>query len=368
MTCYQQESVSSAVIIGASDGITEWQEFDLPDLWVLKDTLEIVINSVTWTRVDTFVYSLSTDKHYKLGYKKDGGSYITFGDGTYGEIPGVFDISAEYAYGGGADSNVSTLNKISVYAGGDANIEGCSNSTTFTGGADEESLESAKRLAPTLLKARDRFITVEDGIALCESYGGVVTANIIKNYYGLLSAKVVIIPTGGGVPSGALKTALDTYLTERTILEEIDVRVEDPTYNTRDVTSAMKMKTGYVWADVLPFYRLCVRLLLSEYTKELISDYQSNGIESTVALINTKWSDSFTADDYEQIQTFLDEIDERGLAPYFGQQHDETEILGFINMFVDGCDYLTWASPAFPITNADDEISTAGTMTLTEIP
>lgn len=369
VTCYQQESLSSPVSIGTSDGVTEWQEFDLLHNWVLKDTITIEINGQTWTRVDTLVNSTSTDRHFKLLYKKDGASYVMFGNGTYGAIPGAFEITADYSYGGGADSNVSIVNKISVYAGSDANLEGVSNPSTFTGGADEETLDTAKRLAPLLLKARDRFVTTEDGESLSEKYGGVSIVNVIKNAYGLLSCKIVIVPTGGGAPSASLKSELDTYLTERTVLESIDVRIEDPTYNTRNVTSAAKMQSGYVFADVLPFYRLCVRLLLSEYTLELIEDYLNNGIASSVSLINAKWGDTFTSDDYSKVQVLLDELYNRlELVPHFGQRNDETETLGFINMFVDGIDYLTWTAPAFPITNADDEINTDGTMNLTEIP
>jgi len=367
-TCYQQESLSSAVILGASDGLTKWQEFDLLDKFVLSDTLEIEIDGDSWTRQDTFVYSEATDKHYKLLYKKDGKSYVLFGDGTYGAIPGAFDISADYSYGGGLDSNVSVIDKINVYAGSDANVEAVSNPATFTGGDDEESIDTAKRLAPLLLKARDRFVTVTDGEALAEAYGGISIVEVIKNAYGLLSAQVVIVPTGGGAPSAGLKTALNTYLTARTILESIDVRVTDPTYNTRDVTSAMKIDSGYTYAEVLPFYTLCVRLLISEYTTELLDDFSLNGIVSAVALINTKWSTAFDSGDYAQVQTFLEELDERpDLVPHFGQTHRETETLGFINMFVNGCDYLTWTLPAFPITNTADEISIDGTMTLTEI-
>lgn len=373
VTCYQQESLSSAIIIGTSDGLTEWQEFELAHLNILPDTIAITINGESWTLVTTFVYSDSTDKHFKVIYLNNGKIRIIFGDGDYGAIPAAFDIYAEYSYGGGLNSNVSVLNKINIYAGSDVNVEGVSNATTFTGGGDEESIASAKKLAPLLLKARDRFVTIEDGEALAEAYSGVARAKVNRNVYGVLSAQVVIIPDGGGVPSSALKTALDTYLTERTLLSdpdgdsEINIVIDDPTFYTATVTSAMKMLPGYVFADVLPFYKLCVRLLFSEATNEIINLYNSSGIEAAVAYINTKWTETFTSEDYAQIQTFLTEIEDRDLIPTFGQEYQESETLGFINMFVEGCDYLTWTLPAFPITLDDDEISTDGVMTLTEI-
>jgi hypothetical protein len=61
---------------------------------------------------------------------------------------------------------VSTLNFITAYAGTDANVTGVFNITTFTGGADAEAISTTKILAPMLLKTRDRFVTIADGIAL----------------------------------------------------------------------------------------------------------------------------------------------------------------------------------------------------------
>lgn len=366
--CYQQTALSAPIIVGTSDGMSEWQKFNLPDKWALEETIEVEINSVTWTKVDTFVDSISTDTHYRVLYKKDGGTYLLFGNGIYGMIPAAFDIEVSYATGGGVDSNVSAVNKINIYAGSNSDIEAVTNPSTFTGGASEESLENAKMIAPLLLKARNRFVTTGDGLALTLDYGGVIVANVIRNFYGLLSCKVVIVPSGGGLPSASLKNDLDTYLTDRTILESIDVRVEDPTYYTFNVTAAMKVLDGYLFADVLPFFRLCVRLLVSEVTAEIVSTYQSTGIDDAITYINTKWSESFTAEDAPQIQTMLEELYDRGFIPTFDQTYNESELLGFIQMFVEGCNYVTWSSPALPIDLDEDEIATDGTMNLTEIP
>ena len=86
---YQQET-KEQVSVGTSDGTTSWQVFDLPDLDVIEDTLSILINSDVWTLVDSLVDSISTDKHCILRYNTDNSSYLLFGDGTYGAIPGNF--------------------------------------------------------------------------------------------------------------------------------------------------------------------------------------------------------------------------------------------------------------------------------------
>lgn len=365
VVCYQQETIDTQTI-GTSDGVTAWQRFDLPDLDVVSDTLTIDINGDTWTVQDSLASSSSTDKHCLLRYNTDGSSYLLFGDGTYGAIPANFDIDVDYATGGGLTSNIEKLNSITIYSGSDTDIVGVSNPVVFTGGANAESLESAKNLAPLLLKARDRFVTVDDGIALSTNYTGVSQANVISNAYGILSAQVVIVPNGGGLPSSSLKTDLQTYLIDRTVLESIDVRVTDPTYNTVTPVLAAKMLDGYTFSNVQPFIILALRLLFYEANVEIIEEYDQNGVASATTVINNIWSTSFGAGDYAQIITLLDALEENE----FGKDFQESDVFGYVDNYVNGVDYITISSPSFPITQADDEITTENVISgnITEIP
>ena len=359
---YQQETIASKSI-GTSDGITEWQSFDNPDTLVLEDTVSVVINSLAYAAVDTFVDSIASDRHFRFRYKQDDASFIEFGNGTFGIIPPAFDVEVSYAVGGGADSNITGDNKINTYAGGDSDITGVTNITDFTGGADEETFESAKRLAPLLLKARNRFVTVEDGKALAEAYDGVALAQVVKNYYGVLSVLVPIVPNGGGAPSGPLKTALETYLTDRTILGEVFVDVVDPTFNVINPTISVKVRTGYSFANVQPYVRLATKLLFTETGREIIDDYESNGIASAVTLINSYLTESFTSIDYGQIITLLDNLEYSD----FGKDFQSSDVLGYIDSNVDGVDYVT-TTLVFPITQTDDEITQPGAVTVNQIP
>ena len=130
VTMYQQTSVFN-VNIGSSDGITAFQTFDFPDKGILKATVIVSVSGVTYTQVDSFIDSLPTDNHYRFGVKSDDSCYILFGngDGTsgYGAIPPNFPVVVSYAYGGGANCNISTANKVSMYSGGNADIDFVSN-------------------------------------------------------------------------------------------------------------------------------------------------------------------------------------------------------------------------------------------------
>ena len=364
VTCYQQEA-KTGIKIGTSDGVTAWQVFDLPDYLVLDDTVVITVNGTQWTRVDTLALSKGYEAHYQLMYRTDGTSYIMFGNGTNGAIPSNFDIFVDYAKGGGVDSVVNALNTISVYAGSDANISGCTNGTTFTGGSDAQSIETAKNTAPGTLKSRDRFVTINDGESLSLAYGGLSIARVIPNAFGVLSAKVVAIAVGGGNPNILTKSGLQTYLIERTVFGGMDVRVLDATITAKNVVSTAKIYSSYNWTGVLPFFRLAWKLLLSESGQEIVDVYKSDGIADAITRVNTLFGETFTSADYSKVQQQLEALYKFGAAD-FGISITANDVVAFIKAYVDGIDDFTFSSPTFPIVNATDEITTYGTLTLTE--
>ena len=350
--CYQQTTIPAPIAVGISDGTTVWQEYNMPDLNILQSTVVVSINSVTWTRVTNFASSGSGSTHYMLLYKSDGASYLLFGNGVYGKVPGHYNIMVTYATGGGVASNILQVNKINSYAGSDSDVTGVYNPSTFIGGTDPESMENAKRVAPLLLLAQGRFITVSDGIGLSEGYAGIQIAQVMQNSYGLMTCTVYIVPNGGGLPTGSLKTALQAYLAPLT-LPGVTVYVEDPTYVATSITAGINMKTGFVFATYLPYITLAFRLFLSEMTREIQDDYYSYGIASAVAMINTHWSTAFTSADYSVIQTLLENV----TPADFGDSIAESEISAYVQTFVPGINYLTISAPTFPVTITAAQIS-----------
>ena len=364
---FQQETRDS-YSVGQSDGITLWQEFVLDDLNVLSGTESVVINSIAWTRVENFVDSTSTDTHYKLIYNTDNSAVIQFGNGTFGAIPGAFDIFLSYAFGGGINANISFVNRITTYAGSDGNIDAVFNSTTFTGGGNPETIESAKRLAPILLRTRSRFVTAADGEGLVLANGGVSQARVNGNVFGVLSAQVLAIADGGGNPSSVLRTQIQTDLINRSILESIDVRVQEAVITSTNVTCGVRMLSGFSFSIIQPYVDLAWRLFLTETGVEITDEFTSNGIASAVTLINNIFGTSFTESDYTQITLFLEEMETGAQAPrLIGVDVQESEAFAFVAGETQGIDFITISAPTFPIDVADNEITTPGTITVTEI-
>jgi len=362
-TVYQQETVDQYVA-GDSDGQSLWLEFALAHKGILEATIAVVVNSEAWTRIDSWVDSLPNDKDFKLVFLSDGSALLQFGNGTYGKIPEAFSVYVSYATGGGDDSNVSVVGQVNIYAGTDSDIDGVSNPSVLTGGADEENMEVSKRLAPLLLKARNRFVTSGDGGALALGYGGVSLVSVARNEYGPLSCKVVGVATGGGNPSSALRAAIEAYLIDKSILESVDTRFLAATITPVNVTAAAKVKEGYTYANVEPYFELAWQLFLSESGFEIATAYESEGIKGAVEKINSIFSASFDAADYTQVERLVANLD----SADFGKDRQESDALGYVDVFVFGVDYTTITVPSFPIVLAVDEITAVGTLTLSEIP
>jgi hypothetical protein len=362
VTCYQQYA-RPQTIIGRGDSVTDWQEFLLQDRDILRDTIEITINSLAWTWVLSFIDSGPTSRHFRALFDTDGSCRIQFGDGIHGARPGDFTIAGEHATGGGSSSNVTVINSVNLYAGGNANISGVMNPTALNGGADEETMISIQRNAPLLLKARDRFVTSPDGEALALNYGGLTKVMVTSNYYGVFSARVIAIATGGGNPSAPLKAAIQAYLIERTLLEGVDIRFVDATITPISAAVQVNISSGYTFANVQPFVILALRLFFTECADEIKDLYIGNGIVAAVAWLNAKWSTTFGVANYEQISTLLDHLYPRK----FGDDIQASDVLGYIDSFVDGVNYVLALTPTFPIVIANDETTSAGTMTVTAV-
>lgn len=364
---FQQETIP-LTSIGTSDGSTVFQEFDLLHNNALKDTISIEIATVTWASVSTFVDSLITDKVYRIFYKTNGVGFIRFGDGlNFGEIPPTADVESTYAIGGGSASNVSVIGRINLYVGTKSEIQNTDNVTQMTGGQDPESIASAKRLAPELLAANDSFIKSSDAVSLTLARGGVTKVGVVANEFGLLSAGIHIIPAGGGSTTAQFKSDLEDFLTDKTILESIDVQVIDAVYVVQNSEVNVKIFTGFSFTNVSRFVDIAIKLFFTEVAQEIIDVFEGDpptgGIAAAVDFINNKFSTSFATGDFPQIQKLLE-----NLKPIdFGEIVDSADFIAYIRSFVGGVDNVVIVSPTFPIVLANGEVTQDGTVTVNQI-
>jgi hypothetical protein len=363
-TLYQQET-KSQYVLGKSDGSTMFQEFPCSDKYIIDDTIIITIAASTYTLVTTFAASLITDKVFKSINMSNSQTKIQFADGVRGVLPPANDIYILYAVGGGVNSNVSTLNRINAYAGGNSSIAGVSNATIMNGGADEENANYAKTLAPQLLKIRDTFVTVPDGEALALKYGGLSLVKILPNYYGALSCRVLGVATGGGDPSSALRSAIQAMLIAKSVFSQVDVRFTTATFTAVTFTGSFKLWTTYLWANVLPYIQIALKLFFSDLGSEIYNTYFYQNISTAITLVNTYFSTSFLTTD-SQLTNLIKNLNPDGNTPYrnFGDTIHLSDIDAYIQGNVEGIDYFTMTVPTLPLVQDADETLTATGITL----
>lgn len=272
--CVQGETVTDE-IIGSSDGTIN-QVFALlssPVVWESEDVE--VYNGSAWesyTRKKNLVNSTATDKHYTIGINDAGRYVIKFGDGTYGAIPvrGEENIRVSYRKGGGADGNVAAgtitemITKLSY-------VNSVTNDSAATGGSDAETLAHARRFAPASLRTLDRIVTSEDIENLANAYvsaqyGGIAKAKAVS-VSGSNSIRVMIVPYGGGYPSNALKSALETYLNARRMLC-FYITAIDPIYKVVNITADVYTKSNYSTLEVANAVKIAL-------LQELKANYQN---------------------------------------------------------------------------------------------
>lgn len=242
------------------------QRYLLTEYKYLTNSISIeVAGDSAWVEVEDFINSGVADKHFIIEYDTDNQgndiAYLVFGDGTRGAKPSGETI-VDYKTGGGIAANniqPENITKIvsTIYdANGDVvNNLSVTNEASPSGGLDSETIDEARINAPKSTKATERTVAREDFIINAESVPGVVRAQSMSKRQDAAmpdnTTYVYVVPSGGGVPSDPLKTAVETMLTvTKPILITHYLYIKNPNYVTVDIEGSIEKKTGYVAADV----------------------------------------------------------------------------------------------------------------------
>jgi len=129
-----------------------------------------------YTQVDR-IYSASgaTDRVFQVVYDDVYAATIIFGDNAVGiSPPPTATFTTSYRVGGGTRGNIrqNAINvTLTANAGAGGTLEFISeNRTAATGGGDAETSEHAKKYSPLTFKRQDRVVTLEDFIAIGNTF------------------------------------------------------------------------------------------------------------------------------------------------------------------------------------------------------
>lgn len=330
VACIEGLSITDE-IVGSSSG-RAWTSFTLsrrPAVWQSEVVRVKEGNTwVTWSRVDNFIDSTSTDRHYTISQDSSSRYSITFGNGINGKIcpRGDRNVSVSYRQGGGVDGNVAAgaiTRVIDTISG----VVSVTNDLPASGGADQETLEHVKMSAALLHRSLGRIVTIGDAETLAESFvspthGGVAKARGFEAGGNAIS--VMIVPKTGKTPSAGLKAALLDYLTTRRIAG-MALQVVSPNYLSVNVA-----------ADVY---------ILKNYPESVVAHAIRNGL---VSLLSPAYQDPST-----------------GLYPHeFGRDIYLSDIYGLIEG-IEGVDHVTITAPTGDVVVPDFQMVDIGDIDLT---
>ncbi len=255
-------------VLGMSEG-KPGQSFQLRNSPILarrpEETIEVISESgkevESWQEVGDFASSGPEKRHFVCDSAQ---GLVQFGpaireqDGTmkqYGAIPakGSQIRFVSYRCGGGEGGNVAA-GTLTVLKSSIPYVAGVTNRKPARGGADLESLERAKLLAPKFLRARNRAVTAEDfevfalratsGVARAKCLGAAGTDNVVT---------VCGVPALSGSPElltkqnltlhQEVKKEIEIYLNERCLLT-ISTSVQDAEYIWVTVEAELQAQPG----------------------------------------------------------------------------------------------------------------------------
>jgi len=265
----QAETIRDEVLRGSQGGGSNGrrdQVFRLASTPVLHDSLILVVDEgddyQPWTQVDDFFGSKPDDRHFVLNRTT---GEIRFGDGVNGHIPVANPdnpdanvVAREYRVGGGKCGNlpagaVKTL--ITMIDGVDA----VHNLLAAHSGRDEETIDEAKKRAPSAIKSRCRAVTADDFKYLAMQAANVKRAEALPLFHpdfpgvqvpGVLT--VIVVPDAdvpNPLPSeGTLRTVC-AYLEQRRLLTT-ELYVIKPTYQLVEVQGEVVVEDDVDPAEV----------------------------------------------------------------------------------------------------------------------
>lgn len=193
---------------------------DIPsDQKYVEGSMNLYINDEPWILVDTFAYSSSGDKVYKVEIDEQTRPYIKFGDGQFSMKPEYnATIEASYSLTHGSAGNIATNNFTTV----PQDIQVIDNKITInnvipaTGGSDYETFNMLKNHIPLSIKTLGVAITKEDFEAIAKMVGGVDKA--YANYVCGRYVEIYITPDGGGEASSALLDSVKKTISKSKVI------------------------------------------------------------------------------------------------------------------------------------------------------
>lgn len=173
---------SKQATLGSGDATVAFQRLKTPDAPIASDvdeagspvpTLVLRVDGVRWDERPG-LYGAGEAQAFAVRLETDGAVTAEFGDGTRGSrLPtGRNNVTAAYRVGGGSAGEVES-GAIDTLVGSVRGVKKVRGAGPTSGGADQDSEQRLRRLAPTRARAFGRAVSIEDLVDLSLGYPGV---------------------------------------------------------------------------------------------------------------------------------------------------------------------------------------------------
>jgi predicted phage baseplate assembly protein len=248
-------------------------------------TLVTSVNGVAWQEVGNLALAGPSDHVYMTRADAAGKTTVQFGDGVHGaRLPtGAANVTAVYRTGLGADGNARP-DQISQLQTKPQGVQGVTNPLPASGGADPDTLATARANAPLAVMALDRVVSVQDYQDFARDRAGIGKASSVLLSDGL--SQFVHLTVGGttGQPletSSALVANLVASLAANGD-PHLPVRVAPCQITLIVLAAGVHIQPGYQWTGVSAAVRTALQ---SAYSYDARSLGQAVVLSDIVATI-----------------------------------------------------------------------------------
>ena len=209
-----------------------------------------------WAPMRDLLNSRAGDERFVVEVETDGVAYLRFGDGRFGSRPNSDErFLARYRVGNGTRGNVGA-GALAHLVSGDPNItdqviDGVTNPMAARGGVDAETIEQARRAAPSAFRVQERAVTPDDYAAAalrCELDTQRAAATF--RWTGSWRTVFVSVDRLGGREVGAQFEADLRRCLERFRMAGHDLEVDDARFVSLEVEMTVCVKPNYFASDV----------------------------------------------------------------------------------------------------------------------
>lgn len=212
--------------------------------------------TTSWTPMRDLLGSGAGAEHFVVEVETDGVAYLRFGDGRFGSRPNADErFLARYRVGNGTRGNVGA-EALAHLVSGDPNITdqviaGVSNPMAARGGIDAETIDQARRAAPSAFRIQERAVTPDDYAAAalrCEL--GAQRAAATFRWTGSWRTVFVSVDRLGGSEVDAQFDADLRRCLERFRMAGHDLEVDDARFVSLEIDMIVCVKPNYFASDV----------------------------------------------------------------------------------------------------------------------